>query len=398
MREVKELGKKIESKKYKEYNYRTIKRPECPYSNSKGIVSTHVYIWWKNNPNIPYDSNHEVIHHINGDSLDNRPENLIKVSRSEHTKIHRPLTKPKVKKTKRKVKTSNFLLAVFNRIKQGKIPSFIKKEMGISKQKLYYYTTLLKKQGIIGKHRNGDWYVKVKSFSLGTRQRTNLHALQIYIPILSGKINDSDWEIKEKLNNWTPKYKKLDILGGLTIKNNNNKSISLFAHTRDIKNLKEIDELTINIRNWAYGLFRESFKVILDIMNAEVKTLHIATEDKESEDMIKKGERFELDLGKKAEKILSKDKIDGKAWIDGSPFNFTAETNDKEWKRAYLNMPFNMQNSVHLLDYIAQNYASHVGIVEKLNKLLDEPKVKRHIKKKAFDSKQTTLKKILEKI
>ncbi len=42
----------------------------------------------------------------------------------------------------------------------------------------------------------------------------------------------------------------------------------------------------------------------------------------------------------------------------------------------------NQQNDSRNISYIAQNYASHVKIVEKLNNLLDEPKVKRHIKNK----------------
>ncbi len=289
------------------------------------------------------------------------------------------------------VKKGSFYLAVFNLIKQGKSPSFISKTYKISKQKVYYYTKVLKREGIIGKHRNGNWYVKVKTFSLGTRPTTNVHALQIHIPISSGNIGIEGWEIKERLNNWTPRYKKLDILGGLTIKNNNNKSISLFAHTRDIKDLKEIDELSYSIRNWAYKWFKEQFDVKLDIDKAEVKSLHIATQDTNSEEMIRKGERFELNLDKKAEKVFPNDNLDAEAHIDGSPFKFTAETNDKEWKRAYLNMPFGIQNSLQMLNYIAQNYASHVKIVEKLDKILEEPKVKRHIKKKVFDSKQTKL-------
>jgi len=276
----------------------------------------------------------------------------------------------------------SFYLAIFNFIKSGKSPSYISKELKISKQKVHYYTKILKDKGIISKRKNGDWFVKVKTFSLGTRLPTNLHALQIHIPISTGKIGVSDWEIKEKLKNWTPTYKKLSIFEGLTIKNNNNKSISIFAHSRDLKNLKEVDTLSYNIRNWAYKWFRETFGVILDIMNTEIKSLHLATSDKDSEEMLGKGERFELDLDKKAEKVFPRDKIDGKAWIDGSPFKFTAETNDKEWKRAYLSMPFTTQNSLQLLHYIAKNYASHVGIVEKLNNLLDEPRVKKHIKEK----------------
>ena len=288
------------------------------------------------------------------------------------------MVKDKEVKSKNKM---SFYLMVFNRIKEGKSPFFISKEFNIPKQNIYYYTKKLLEEGLIGKNKNGSWYAKVKTFSLGTRPESNLHALQINIPILSGRIKDSDWEIKERLNNWTPTYKKLDILGGLTIKNNNNKSITLFANSRDIKDLKEIDKLSYDLRNWAVAWFRDTLNVTLDIFNTEVKSLHIATPDKDSEETLGKGERFELDLDKKAEKVFPKDNIDGKAWLDGSPFTFTAETNDKEWKRAYLNMPFSMQNSMKLLHYIAQNYASHVGVVEKLNNLLDNPKVKKEVKK-----------------
>ena len=273
---------------------------------------------------------------------------------------------------KNQVKKSNFYLFIFNRIKEGKSPSTISKEYKIPKQNVKYYTDRLKKEGFIDKHSNGNWYVKVKEFSLGTRPTTNLHALQINIPILSGEIKGSDWEVKEELRNWTPKYKKLDILGGLTIKNNNNKSVSIFAHTRDIKDLKEIDNLVFDIRNWALDHFRDTFNVTLDLFKAEVKNLNIATQDKESEGMQKKGEKFELNLDKKAEKILPKDKIDGKAWIDGSPFKFSAETNDKEWKRAYLSMPFMMRDIAQATHYIAQNYASHVKMVEKGSKTFEK--------------------------
>jgi hypothetical protein len=279
-------------------------------------------------------------------------------------------------------KNYGFYLAIFNFIKNGKSPALISKELGISKQKVYYYTNILKKQGFIGKHSKNNWFVQVKTFSLGTRPKSNLHAFQIKIPISTGNIGVKDWEIKEELKNWTPTYKTFNDLGGITIKNNNNKSITLFVHTREIKDLKEIDEIGKDVVLWAYNQFWRDFKVKLDMDRAETKMLHIATEDKQSEEMIKKGEKFELDLNKKAEKVFKNDKIDAKAWIDGSPFNFTAETNDKEWKRAYLNMPFTTQDSLLLLNYIAKNYASHVGIVEKLNRILEEPRVRKHIKER----------------
>ena len=275
-----------------------------------------------------------------------------------------------------------FYLAVFNFIRDGKPPSFISKELGVSKQKIYYYTTILKKHNIIDKHKNGNWFIKVKTFSLGTRPKSNLHAFQINIPISTGNIPVSDWEIKEELRNWTPTYKTFKDLGGITVKNNNNKSITLFIHTREIKELKEIDDLGRDVVCWAIETFWRDFKVKLDKDRVETKMLHIATEDNQSEEMLKKGEKFELNLNKKAEKVFNKDKIDAKAWLDGSPFSFTAETNDKEWKREYLSMPFNISDLKNAVMYIAKNYESHVGIVDKLNRMLGNREVKQKVKNK----------------
>lgn len=294
-----------------------------------------------------------------------------------------------VKKRSRGKGSTSFYLAIFNFIKDGKSPFAISKQLNISKQKVHYYTKILKERGFIDKHSNGNWFVKVKDFSLGTRPTTNLHALQIHIPILSGSINADDWEIKEELKNWTPKYKKLGILGGLTLKNNNNKSVSIFVHSRDLNDLKEIDALAFDVRNWAVEFFKKEYSVILDLFAAEVKSLHIATSDQNSEGMNSKGERFELDLDKKAAKVFPKDKINAKAWIDPTPFSFTAETNDKDWKKAYLSAPFAIQEIREISGYIAKNYASHIGVVEKLNLLLDSPIVKKHIKQK-IDSKGQT--------
>jgi len=272
----------------------------------------------------------------------------------------------------KEVKKESFYLAICDKIKQGKRPSEIKEDLEMSKQTLQYHLNKLKKRGIISKKGYGVWEVKkeVKNFSLGSRKirpLTNLHALQINFPILEGKVKDKDWEIKEKLNHWLPKYKSMEPLGGLTIKNNNNKSITIYSKSRDIKNLEEIDKLAFKIRTYAYEFFKNKHGVILDVMNAEVKNLNIATEDKHSEEMIRKGEKFELRFNKKAEKIFEKDQINSKAWVDGSPFSFTAETNDKEWKRAYLQMPFMVNGLAHSMPAIQEynkNILLHMKVQE----------------------------------
>lgn len=291
-----------------------------------------------------------------------------------------------VKKSKR---SKNFYLIIYKRIQKGDYPKKIASDLHISKQSLNYYVSFLKQKQIIDRvpiygkvygwkilkaltDKELEKQVKErgkKKFSLGLRKkpRTNLHALQINFPILEGCIKDNDWKIKNKLNNWIPKYKGLNVLGGLTIRNNNNKSISIFAKTRDIKNLEEVDNLAFKIKAFVYDYFKKKHEVTLDIFNCETKNLNLATEDRTSEDMIRKGERFELDLHKLSEKIFPKDKIRAKSWIDGSPFNFSAETNDKEWKRNYLAMPFTIRDissAMFLLQDYNKNLELHTKVQE----------------------------------
>lgn len=280
----------------------------------------------------------------------------------------------------------NFYLCIYHEIKsRGKISHICKRE-GISKQNLKFYSDVLKDLKIIARVDPKNVYlgwkvlqelsddqilkqVKVKSktgkskSSIGSRKPvSNLHALQINFPILSGKINDKDWDaIQGKFNNWLPKYKDLDILGGLKLKNNNNKSVTVFVKSRDFDGFDNdyIDNLAFKVRAFAHEYFKNKHGVVLDVLNCATKNMNIATSDKHGEGMLKKGEVFTLDLEKKSEKIFPKDDINAKAWLDGSPFKFTAETNDKEWKRAYLQMPFSIQSLLHSMPAI-QEYSKNI--------------------------------------
>lgn len=284
----------------------------------------------------------------------------------------------------------DFYFYIYNSISKGGNIADIVKETGVKKQNLNFYVNKLKQLGIIERNNNKNVYmgwkllkilskeelekeVKVKTkrgkskISLGTSERpiTNLHALQIKFPILSGTIKDKDWETKEKLKNWIPKYTKLSELGGLRVKNNNNKSITIWAEQRNIKNLNEVHNLAYQIRTYIYNYFKLKHNVILDHLNAEVKNLDLATEDKNSESMRGKGEKFSLDLGKQAQKIFNNDNYKAKAWIDGTPFNFSAETNDLDWKREYLNMPFNIKHLIYSLPALEEynkNLMLHIKV------------------------------------
>lgn len=284
-------------------------------------------------------------------------------------------------------------------IRDGKKFPEIAKGLCITKQRLQYYINFFDDSRIIKKIAYGNWELtkkgqdfeqvkeevkkRSKKSSLGLRltekPTTNLHALQINFPILKGTINDKDWRIENKLNHWIPKYKGLENLGGLTMRNNNNKSLTVFAKSRDIESLEEVDNLAFKIKVYVYEYFKKE-GVILDVMNCQTKNLNLATEDREAKGMLRKGEKFEFDLQKKAEKIFSKDQMDAKAWLDGSPFDFTAESNDKDWKREYLSMPFRIRdlfiiqkNTIEILntageriDYLAENENTHIPLIKQL--------------------------------
>ncbi len=287
-------------------------------------------------------------------------------------------------------KDLDFYLSILDHINNTNSIKEITKNYNISKQSLQYHITLLKNKGLIKKVGYGTWELckdikevkeQVKELSLGTKDdkpETNLHALQINIPILKGKIHDKDWEVKEKLRNWIPKYKKDDKLQGLTIKNNNNKSITVFAKERSLGDLQDVYNLAFKIKAYMNDYFKKE-GVILDLFNCETKNLNLATQDKNLKGMLRKGEKFQLDLNKISEKIFPKDHIPAKAWLDNSPKPGTAETNDLDWKREYLSMPFRIRDSMMVLDsvaqnlaYVAENYKSHVKMVEQGTKVNKE--------------------------
>jgi len=311
-----------------------------------------------------------------------------------------------VQKTSREVQKKSLDFYVYEKIKNGYSPSQIVEKSNLSKQKVDYYISKLKRLDLIKKISYGVWEAKKelnqkqlkevqkikksKLFSIGATNtnETHLHALQIKIPILKGTINDKNWEIKERLNNWIPKYTTLKELGGLEIKNNNNKSITVWAKPRFIKNVDDIHKLTHAILLYLGSYFKVKDNVDLDTINAEVKNLDTATEDKNAESMRGNGEKFKLNLNKKCEKILPKDNRDGKAWIDGSPFKFSAETNDTDWKREYLNMPFNIKHllySLPALDEYNKNLKLHIKVQEE--QLKTQKEIQQLLKKLKSSSK-----------
>ena len=73
---------------YLSHGYKLILKPHCKSSNSDGYILEHRYIMEKHTKHIL--NNNEVVHHINGNKLDNRIENLMIYNRSTHAYLHFP--------------------------------------------------------------------------------------------------------------------------------------------------------------------------------------------------------------------------------------------------------------------------------------------------------------------
>lgn len=66
--------------------YCFVYQPNHPNSNKKGYVFEHRLVWERANGRLLQPQ--ERVHHINGDGLDNRPENLVALTQSQHSRLH----------------------------------------------------------------------------------------------------------------------------------------------------------------------------------------------------------------------------------------------------------------------------------------------------------------------
>src|SRR5262245_48196503 len=65
--------------------YVWVRRPDHPDRDRYGYVAEHRLVWWEAHGPIPDNC---VIHHLSGDTLDNRLQNLQMMTRSAHTRLH----------------------------------------------------------------------------------------------------------------------------------------------------------------------------------------------------------------------------------------------------------------------------------------------------------------------
>ena len=240
--------------------------------------------------------------------------------------------------------------------------------LGVPKQNLTRRIGKLKREGVIKNIGKGTWEVneaqwlrfqsKVNTRSIGTTT-ANLHALHIKIPIVDGTVDLKGYE--SKLNNWNVQYKKIPAMK-LTLKNNNNRSLSVYVWSREVHRYNEIPNICHITVHQVCSMFKGTLN--LDYLGWEVKTLHLAMRDKELDQVFNKGTTLEVALGRSTEKITENDITrEAKAWTDNSPFR-GIETNDIAYYKNYLMMPENVANNTQTLSQVVNELIPAIKLLE----------------------------------
>jgi len=302
------------------------------------------------------------------------------------------------KRSTKEVQKRNLYLYICNKINEGVSISDICFNLEFKKQRMQYHLSLLKQHKVIKKISYSVWEVQnnykdlinamlearsTKTYSLGaSKDRTiNLHALNIETKILKGTINfkDIDGYLQKSFNNWKPQYKKIFTPLGLTWRNNNNKSISIFIWSRDINKLSEVPIL---INKAALFTANELKKhgVIIDVLDYKVKNLNLSVKDKEINKVLNKGESISVFLNRPT---TLNPEVEAKAWADTSPYK-CLETNDLGYMENYIRMPENVANLMALnvrhyknIELYNENITKHLAVLSEMSETLKE--IKKHI-------------------
>lgn len=275
---------------------------------------------------------------------------------------------------KKKVKTGNFYFTIYHYIKSyNKLP-----KLDLSKQARNYYIKTLKKANLIKYVGYKTWevvedyqenkinriineqkQVKKKVKTLGTLNdfQSNLHALQIEIPILNGNLDlvkDLDGYAQESLKGWRPQYKRILNPIGFTIKNNNNKSISIYLFSRELPRNVDLTPLLIQtILYTNHILIQKGVKI--DYFQARTKTLHFSVRNNDLDKVFNKGESFTVFLKRDCAKLFENDSLrEAYAKVDRSPY-LGIETNDIQYKENLIMMPERIERMQEMMMPLLQS-------------------------------------------
>ena len=194
-----------------------------------------------------------------------------------------------------------------------------------------------------------------KSSSGMRRPETDLHALNISIPVVSGEIDLLKWGgYESQLRNWSQQFLKVSTLG-LTIKNNNGKSIGVFVWSRRIFDPLAIPVICMGAVHAVCKMFKQN-GIELEYLGWQVKAIHMMIRQEQLDEILNKGLKVDVALGRAAEKISENDVTrEAHAWVDSTPFK-GVETDDLTYHRNFILMPENMDKLTKAFQVFMQEF------------------------------------------
>lgn len=298
----------------------------------------------------------DKIKHFEEGNLNKISKKEVKVQEKE-VKVQENFSSNYVKRSKTKkvkIRKMNLYLTILKLLNRGKNPTQTSKELNLSKQSINHYIRRLKQNGLLSKISYGTWELtqkgreklqelqtsKTLTLGLSDDFKANLHALQIEVPILEGNLTFEEKGFKgSELRGWIPEYLRISSPLGLTIRNNNSKSITIYLWAREIIRTFDVNSLVIKSVIFVYDYLKTNYNVKINHFEPKVTTLHLSIRNKDLDELFNKGEGFEVFLNRNIKPILPNDKSkEAKAWIDSSPY-LGVETNDIEYKENLIMMP-----------------------------------------------------------
>jgi len=286
----------------------------------------------------------------------------------------------------------NFYFSIISLFKDGKTTTQISKELNISKQKLYYYTRILKELGFINKKGYGVWEV-IRSKKIDLEHTLNWKDKKI-------RGHAFIWKVKlERKYDWKLILERKNINYNLVRKSIprifiNKRKIWLAKDSIIIYETKSFyGKTAIQSRNYAVNSLLSILRAFSNKVGITLGKFYFQP-SREHFGMIKN--TLAQQLNKKGEKLIIRDTLDGEwFWIDDSDGMFgEMETGGKGFTkdRAKLNMEVqywwndmkrtdfkvtpsflmesikNVTNNQVMFD---KNFQSHLEVIKKLGEAVD---------------------------
>jgi len=179
-------------------------------------------------------------------------------------------------------------------------------------------------------------------------------------------VKDFNGYTQGSFNNWRPQFKRFLAPLGFTMRNNHNKSVTVWLYSREISRNFNVEALAIKTVMFAYTTLKEK-NVIIDMMEPKVKNLHISVKNDDLDKVFNKGETFEVLLNRPCSKIFKDDpEKEARAWTDESPYR-GVETNDIKYKENLIMMPERIERMVNTVQAVNTNQQAFNSSIGKYN-------------------------------